>query len=108
MTEDPTDRTSRNRFVLKFAVAGALAYPVLMFVIFLLTKLTGSEWGLDGSSSFSVAYRTSALLFSPGAIFMMDAEHPKEIMIGLPLVTLVNVLWYAFVGFLLWRFYVRE
>jgi hypothetical protein len=108
MTEDPTDRKSRNRFILKFAVAGALAYPVLMFVIFLVTKLTGSELGLNDSSSLSVVYRTSAFLLSPGAIFMMDAEHLKQIVIGLPLVTLVNALWYAFVGFLLCGFYVRS
>jgi hypothetical protein len=108
MTEEATDRKLRNRFILKFAVAGALAYPVLMFVIFLLNKLTGAELGLNDSSSLSGVYRTLAFLLSPGAIFMMDAEHLKEIMIGLPLVTLVNALWYAFVGFLLWRFYVRS
>jgi hypothetical protein len=108
MTEDPTDGKARNRFILKFAVAGALAYPVLMLVVFLLTKLTGSEFRLNDSSSLSVVYRTLAFLLSPGAIFMTDAEHLKEIMIGLPFVTFVNALWYAFVGFLLWRFYVKS
>ncbi len=79
---------------------------MLAGVIFLLTKLTGSEVGLDNNSSFSVIYRTLLLLLSPGVILMMDAEHMKEIMISLPFVTLVNALWYAFVGFLIWRFYV--
>jgi hypothetical protein len=108
MTEDPTDRKSRKRFILGFAIAGILAYPVLETVIFLFAKLTGWDMGGNDRSSFSVVYRTLVFLFSPGLIFMMDAEHLKEIMTALPLVTLVNALWYAFVGFLIWSFSGRK
>lgn len=108
MTEDPTDRKSRNRFILKFTVAGALAYPVLETAVFLFAKLTGWDIGGNDRSSFSVVYRTLVFLLSPGVIFMMDAEHLKEIMIGLPLVTMVDALWYGFVGFLIGNFRVKR
>jgi hypothetical protein len=108
MTKDPTDGKSRKRFILSFAIAGILAYPVLETVIFLFAKLTGWDIGGNDRSSFSVVYRTLVFLLSPGIIFMMDAEHLNEIMIGLPFVTLVNALWYAFVGFLIWSFRARR
>jgi hypothetical protein len=101
MSESADNAKPRNRFILRFLVVGMLAYPAGMLVSYCLDRI-GTP---DVFSPFYKLYMVF-LLLSPGAVLMMDAEHWPAILATLPFVTVVNALWYAFVGAIVW--YIRE
>jgi hypothetical protein len=102
MTEPVDSERPRNRFIIRFLVVGMLAYPVLMLVSYGLDRI----WTPDVFSPYYNLITIFSFLLTPGAILMMDAEHWREILVALPFVTVVNALWYAFVGASVW--YIRE
>jgi len=102
MTESVGKAKPRRKFILWFAVAGIAAYPVLMLVGYCLDRI----WTPDVFSPFYNLLMIFSFLLSPGATLMMDAEHWPDILAAIPFVTVVNALWYAFVGASVWR--VRE
>ena len=80
-------------------MVGALVYPALMAFAFGLDLIGQTP---DVFSWTNNLYGVVCLLLSPGAILMMDAEHTREILWALPFATVANVLWYAFIGTIVW------
>jgi hypothetical protein len=97
------NKKARNKFITRFLAVGTLAYPALMLVVIALNWLLNAVGRtMDSFSGIHSLYGVVSLLLSPGAILMMDAEHTREILWALPLVTVANAIWYAFVGTIVW------
>jgi len=97
------NKKTRNKFITRFLAVGTLVYPAgLLAVIGLDWLLNAVGRTTDSFSWIHSVYGVVALVLSPGAVLMMDAEHTREILWALPFVTIANALWYALIGSIGW------
>ncbi len=88
---------ARNRFALRFLVAGAIVPGVLFIIGYVV-----GPWHREGFLG-TVLWSASWVLW-PGWILLFDAEHAAEIVFGVLVGSAANAVYYYIVGFLIWDF----
>jgi len=98
VSQTPQNR-SRNRFLLWFFGVGT-AIPIVL-VIWGNTLGPRPDWNLGRVLGTALQFLT--WIIWPTWILLLDAEHVNQIVVMLLFAALLNGLWYAAVGALIWN-----